>query len=126
MDQLKDLSTQWLEAKAREKQANSDRIAIEEKIVAITGKRDEGSKTHDIGDFKITVTGKINYKMDWKKWDEVKAQVPAELHPVKLKPEVDAKGIGWLRDNKPELYALVPVEIAPAKTGIEIAAVVAK
>ena len=101
-------------------------MRLEGKIAIVTGGAEGLGKAFAIGDFKITVTGKINYKMDWKKWDEVKAQVPAELHPVKLKPEVDAKGIGWLRDNKPELYALVPVEIAPAKTGIEIAAVVAK
>lgn len=126
MEDLKDLSAQWLAAKADEKAANARRAEIEDKIVALTGKRDEGSKTHDIGDFKIVVTGKLSYKMDWKAWDQVKAEIPAELHPVKMKPEVDAKGITWLRENQPDLYALIPVEIKPAKTGIEIEAVVAK
>lgn len=126
MEELNNLSAQWIAAKAEEKAANAKRIEIEDKIVALTGKRDEGSKTHDIGDYKIVVTGKLSYKMDWKAWDQVKTEIPAELHPVKMKPEVDAKGIAWLRENKPELYALVPVEIKPAKTGVEIEVVAAK
>ena len=42
--------------------ANAERIAIEDQIVSLTGKRDEGAKTVDATGFKITVTGKIDVR----------------------------------------------------------------
>ena len=96
----------------------AERIAIEEQIVSLTGKRDEGAKTVDATGFKITVTGKISRKMDWKAWETVKAQIPPEMHPVKLKPELDEKGVKWLADNQPDIYKLLPITVAPAKTAV--------
>ncbi len=122
MEALKGLAAEWLSAKAIEAKAVADRVAIEEKIVAVTGKKDEGSQTHDADGFKITVRGVINRKMDWDKWKEVEPQIPAELRPVKQKPELDDKGVKWLQANRPDLYALLPLETKPGKTGIDIKA----
>ncbi len=122
MEGLKGLAAEWLSAKAIEAKAVADRVAIEEKIVAVTGKKDEGSQTHDADGFKITVRGVINRKMDWDKWKEVEPQIPAELRPVKQKPELDDKGVKWLQANRPDLYALLPLETKPGKTGIDIKA----
>lgn len=120
---LEALCADWLAAKDVERKATADRVAIEDQIVAITGKRDEGAQTHEAGAFKVAVTGKVTRKMDWDKWDQVKASIPANLHPVKLKPELDEKGVKWLRDNQPDLYALLPMETKPAKTAVEVKAV---
>ena len=120
---LEQLSADWLKAKAEEASANKRRVAIEDQIVGITGKRDEGSKTVDATGFKITVTGKISRKMDWDKWEDVKAKIAPNLHPVKFKPELDEKGVKYLQANEPEIYALLPIEVKPAKTAIEVKAV---
>lgn len=119
---LEELATEWLTAKADEARANKRRIQIEEHIVALTGKRDEGSQTHDLGKFKISVTGKTSRRMDWDKWEQVKAQIHPDLWPVKMKPELDEKGVKWLQQNEVEIYAL-PIEVKPAKTAIEVKAV---
>lgn len=120
--ETKELAQQWLDAKRREREANADRIKIEEQIVSALGKRDEGAQSHKIDGFKITVTGKVTRKMDWDKWELVKDQIPEQLRPVKLKPELDDKGVKYLQANEPEVYRLLPITVTPAKTGVEITA----
>lgn len=117
---LEQLCVNWLAAKKAEQKANAERVAIEDAIVALTGKRDEGAKTVDAIGFKITITGKISRKMDWRAWETIKAQIPPDMHPVKLKPELDEKGCKWLADNQPDIYKLLPIEVKPAKTAVEI------
>jgi hypothetical protein len=117
---LEELCADWLEAKTREQKANADRVAVEQKIEALTGKKDEGSQTHEAGTFKVTVTGKVTRKMDWDKWATVRDSIPAELHPVKMKPELDERGVKWLRDNRPDLYERLPIEVKTAKTAVEV------
>lgn len=119
---LEQLVAEWRIAKKAEAAANKDRTAIEEQIIALTGKRDEGSQTHTVEGFKITVTGKVSRKMDWDKWEQVKSQIAPNLHPVKYKPELDEKGVKYLQANEPEIYALLPIEVKPAKTAIEVKA----
>ena len=117
------LCREWLAAKKAEAAANEERLAIEQRIIFHTGKRDEGSQTHEVDGYKITVTGKVSRKMDWKKWEAVKAQIPPNLHPIKTKLELDEKGVKYLQANEPEVYALLPIEVTPAKTAIEVKAI---
>lgn len=123
MTDLKQLSADWLAAKKDEAAANKRRVGIEEQIVAIVGKRDEGSQTTEADGYKITTTGKVTRKMDWDKWETIKSQIAPNLHPVKFKPELDEKGVKYLQANEPEIYALLPIEVKPAKTAIEVKAV---
>jgi hypothetical protein len=117
---INELSAAWLEYKGAEGRANASRLDIEKQIIAITGKRDEGSKTVDADGFKITITGKQTRKMDWAKWEEIKNQIPELMRPVKMKPELDEAGVKYLRENEPEIYALLPMEVKPAKTAVEV------
>ncbi len=117
---IEQLCTQWLEAKAAERKATDMRVAIEEQIIAVTGKRDEGAKTVDANGFKITVTGKITRKMDWAAWETAKLGIPNEMHPVRYKPELDERGVKWLAEHKPDYYKMLPIESKPAKTSVDI------
>lgn len=114
------LCKQWFEHKRAETAANKARVEIEEQIVALVGKKDKGATTVEIPGFKVTTTGKQTIKLDADKWASVKAQIPAELHPIKVKEELDNKGVEWLRENRADLYALLPIEITPAKTAVEV------
>lgn len=115
-----ELCAKLLRAKDAEAQANATRVDIETKLIAMVGHRPEGSETKDHGEYKITTTGKITRKMNWDSWAAVKTQIPDELHPVKLKPELDEKGVKWLQVHKPDLYLLLPIECKPAKTAVEV------
>lgn len=121
---LATLATQWLECKAREQKASKERLEVENKIISITGNKEEGAETTNITGFKIAVTGKLNRKMDWEKWEEVKCQIPDEIHPVKESPELDEAGVKWLFENKKEMYKILPLTITPAKTAVKVEATV--
>ncbi len=117
---LEQLCDAWLNAKAVEVSATKTRIDIENQIIELTGKRDEGASTHEANGFKVTVTGKMTRKMDWKAWEDVKGQIHQNLWPVKMKPELDEKGVKWLQNNEPDIYSLLPIEVKPAKTSVEV------
>lgn len=117
---LEKLCAGWLKAKQVESAANALRVDIEDQIVALTGKKDEGAKTVDAEGYKLTITGKMSRKMDWDRWETVKLQITPLLHPVKTKLELDEKGVKYLQAHKPEIYALLPLEVKPAKTSVEV------
>lgn len=117
---LAKLAAKWQQAKEQEQKANALRVEIEDKIVQLAGKRDEGAQTIEVPGFKITTTGKVSRTMDWEKWAEIASQFPQELRPVKLKPELDATGVKWLQTHRTDLYKLLPITVKPAKTAVEI------
>lgn len=118
--EVKELAESLLRAKAVERKANADRIAAEEALIAALGKRDEGAQTHNIDGFKITITGKVSRKMDWKAWMEIEESIPPALRPVKMKPELDERGVKYLQANEPEIYKLLPLTVTPAKTAVDV------
>lgn len=117
------LSAAWLDAKAAEHSANEARVKIEEQLIAALGQKEEGAQTHKVGDFKIEIVGKVSRKLDFAAWDIIKDKFPAELRPIKVKEELDEKGVKYLQQNEPQLYAILPLEIKPAKTAVKVVVV---
>ena len=117
---LPELANEWLAAKTAETAANHARVDIEARIIALTGAKEEGSKTHNIDNLKIEVTGVINRKMDWAAWESVKDSIPENLRPVRIKLELDETGVKYLQQNEPELYAKLPMTTKPGKTGVKV------
>ena len=117
------LSAAWLDAKAAEQKANEARVAIEEQIVAALGQKEEGAQTHKVGNYKVEIVGKISRKLDFAAWDIIKDKFPTELRPIKIKEELDEKGVKYLQLNEPQLYAILPLEIKPAKTAVKVVVV---
>lgn len=117
------LSAAWLDAKAAEQKANEARVAIEEQIVAALGQKEEGAQTHKVGSYKVEIVGKISRKLDFAAWDIIKDKFPTELRPIKIKEELDEKGVKYLQLNEPQLYAILPLEIKPAKTAVKVVVV---
>ena len=74
MSNIAPLAAAWIEAKRAETKANAERIKIEEQLVAAMEVPAEGSKTHSIDGYKITVTQPITRKLDEAAWAKVKAK----------------------------------------------------
>lgn len=109
-------------AKKSEDASKAKRIGAEEALIAALGQRDEGSKTHTVDDWSVTITAKVNRTMDWKAWADVAASVPEQLRPVKMEPKLDLKGVKWLQENDKANYKIVAscLTSKPAKTAVTI------
>jgi len=122
MSDLETLASAWREAKRDEEHARDRRVEIENEIVALTGVKDEGSETHKAGDHKVTVTGKLNRKLDADQWRQIEASIPEDLRPVRYQPSLDTKGLRYLEDNEPDVYRRVcqAIETKPAKPAVQV------
>ena len=125
MDNREALCAEWLEAKRAETAANKRRIEIETQLAQCFEVPQEGSKTHNLDSYKITLTQPVSRKLDANAWEVVKHAVPAPLHPVKMKLEADATGCKYLVKNEPEIWARIATafETKPGKIGVKVEAV---
>jgi hypothetical protein len=123
MTRLSELTNEWMAARADERLANIRRITIEEQILKLVEHREEGSLTTDAGNgIKITTTGKISYKADPIKLDELTDGWPEEMKPVHFSLKVDETRLKKIRAENPALWKTIAraVEVKPAKTGVSI------
>lgn len=118
-----EIAEELFAAKQAEREANEKRVALEEELIAILGQKEEGAQTHQVGGYKITITGKLNRKIDWDMFDSaIAARIPESMHPVKIKRELDETGVKYLANNEPQLYKVLAsaLTIKPAKTAVTI------
>jgi hypothetical protein len=118
-----EIANELFEAREAEKQANERRVELEEELIAILGQKEEGAQTHEVGDYKVTITGKLIRKIDWDLYDKsIAAKIPESLQPVKVKRELDDSGVKYLANNEPQIYRLLAkaLTIKPAKTAVNI------
>jgi hypothetical protein len=123
MTRIAELTNEWMSARADERLANIRRITIEEQILKLVEHREEGSLTTDAGNgIKITTTGKISYKADPIKLDELTDGWPEEMKPVHFSLKVDETRLKKIRAENPALWKTLAraVEVKPAKTGVSI------
>ena len=119
---LEHLASLWREAKRDEEEARQSRIAIEQQIINVTGCKEEGSQTHAAGDWKITVTGKMNRTLDRAAWESIAPHIPADLRPVEYAPKLDTKGLRYLQEKNPDVYRRVceAVVAKPGKPAVQV------
>lgn len=122
---LEALVDQWIAAKREEDAASIRRVELEAAIIAATGEPEEGSQTVDLADGrKLTVTSKITRTVDEQLWKSVLHDVPEHLRPIVFveTAKLDTKGLRWLRENQPQMYALVCTAITAkkAKSAIQV------
>jgi hypothetical protein len=123
MTTAKELTNEWLAAKTDERLANLRRIAVEEQLVKLVNTKEEGSTTTDIGDgIKITTVGKLSYKVDRIKLDEMTESWPDDIRPLRLELKVDETRLKKIRSEQPALWSKIAraVEVKPQKTGVSI------
>ena len=115
-----DAASDWMDAKNQEVAANKRRLEIEEEILSLVTSKTEGSESYQVGPYKVTLTGRLNRKVDWDMLP--KLGIPQEMLPLKHKPELDLKGLRYLESNEPEIYKTFckAMTIEPAKTSVTV------
>ena len=124
-DNLKPLAQAWLDAKHAEAMANAERLKIEAQMVEALEVPTEGSKTHKIEGYKITVTQPVTRKIDADTWAKVSAKCPTAMQPIKTKIEADAAGCRYLAEKEPAIWKRIAAafETKPGKVGFRVEAV---
>ena len=119
---LRALSTLWLEAKAKETEATNQRIAIEKSIIELVGAKEEGSKSTEFEELKITTTGRLSYKADATELLTLTMAWPVDIQPAYLAPKIDETRLKKIRAERPDLWREIAraVVVKPAKTGVTI------
>lgn len=119
---LDQLVEQWIAAKRDEDAANARRVQVEQQICELQPPKEEGATTVEVGGYKLTVTGKLTYKADMKKLQELAQRLPEELRTLKTETKLDETGAKYLRANEPALWAVIApaITVAPAKTAVKV------
>jgi hypothetical protein len=91
---LKELSRQWLQHKAHEELATTERRKIEDQIVKLLAVAEnfEGTETAEPEGFVVKISGRIDRKVDGDKVQELAAEFGLTDHLAKLfrwKPELN-------------------------------------
>jgi hypothetical protein len=64
------------------------------------------------------------FNLDTRRWEQVGAprNLPPNLRPIKVEPKLDETGAKYLRNNEPEVWAMLApaITIQPAKTSVTI------
>jgi hypothetical protein len=112
----------WLDAKRREDEAKAARIKIEDEISQALEAKDEGSITHKVEPYKVTLSRPIYRKIDMGVWESIKDAIPMEAWPLRMKVEVDDTGCRWLMENRPDLWKIAATAITatPGKIGVKV------
>ena len=120
--EVDDLLQARLQLVAQKQGVTASITDIDQKLIAIIGFEQEGSRTMDATHFKVTTQGKLNRKVDEVKWAAIEQQIPEHLRPIKTKQIVDLKILRALEMAQPELYRYVcgALITKPATTSIKI------
>ena len=114
--EVTDLIVAYLRAKEAETTASAERVRIGEVLASQLAHPDEGSQTHTIGDYKVTISGVINRKVDW---DSLHA-LRLEHCPERIKYELDMAGVRYY-EGRPEYNDICKtITAAPGRTQIAI------
>ncbi len=124
-DDLDNLCIQLREFKKLESDARDARIALEEQVTTLLGDKEEGTVSEKTEQFKVSITYGLTRKIDEKVWNEVKDSIEESLRSVihyVEKPELDLKGLRWLKANRPDVFATVSqaLTVSPRKPTVKV------
>lgn len=124
MTNTEQLCADWLEAKRLEDRARDKRLEVEGQLAQAFDVPQEGSKTHKLDNYKLTLTQPVYRKIDAAEWDIVKANAPSNMHPIKIKIEADTAGCKYLANNEPEIWGKIAsaFEAKPGKVSVKVEA----
>lgn len=128
IDRIDELANQWLLAKKSENEASKQRVTVEKQLIdALEFTQLEGSNRLKTDQFKVTLTAKLNKKLDVEKWLTIRDSIPDALRPViKETPiieyKIDDKGMAYIKENNPDVFTLLSevITLTPAKTAVKV------
>ena len=121
--ELEHLAERWLIVKDAERQANAERLRIEDKILELHPAKEEGSSSWTMQNgYKLKLIGKLSYKADLDMLLDIIAEWPEDQQPIKTETKADEAALKFLRANRPDLWKRIApaVTTKPMKTSVTI------
>ena len=121
--ELEHLAERWLIVKDAERQANAERLRIEDKILELRPAKEEGSSSWALTNgYKLKLTGKLSYKADLDMLMDITVNWPEAQRPVKTEIKADETALKFLRTNRLDLWKRIApaVTTKPMKTTVTI------
>lgn len=122
--QIDSLIKEWLECKTLENAYKLERLDVEKQIEEFYSDQlpEEGSKSFEVGDNKITLTKKMKYDLDEQSYLAIRPDIPSALRPENIKITLDLKFYRKLEEDSPDIHKLISncITIKPEKTGFKI------
>lgn len=118
---LDQLAEEWLVAKEAEREANAERVNIEERILELVPPKEEGVSYRKLGNsYRIKSTGKLSYKADLDKLTPLVKDW--EIKPIKIETKADEAMLKHIRANCPDLWRVIAIAVTtkPSKTAVTI------
>ena len=121
--ELEHLAERWLTVKDAEREANAERLRIEDKILELHPAKEEGSSSWTLTNgYKLKLTGKLSYKVDLSMLMDITVNWPEAQRPVKTEIKADETALKFLRTSRPDLWSRIApaVTTKPMKTSVTI------
>lgn len=112
MSEINNLISQWREAKNAEDLAKKTRLQLESEIEQTVGGFDKGTTNLETEDGKLVISAGFNESWDQDVLQSIAHEIPANLFPFRYQLKPDNKGVKWIRNNEPEIFA----KLEPALT----------
>jgi hypothetical protein len=103
---LKDVLACWMQAKEDERKAIEHRRSLDKMIQSILPSKDEGSISQAEGDYKVTVSYKLDRKLDTPALQAAWHTIPERAHSaLKWKADLSVSAFRTLSDDDKALIA---------------------
>jgi hypothetical protein len=126
---LESVAKEWLAAKALEAAAIEKRRAVEERLLPLVQAQEEGTVTEKLEGLKVSVTYKIDRKVDAEAVQNAWNTLPPIVQDAfSWKPELVLKQARALEAANPEAYKTLAqfITAKPAKPSVKVEALEAK
>lgn len=120
---LDTLAAAWIQSKAMEDRARKQRLDIEQSIVSLVQSKDEGSVSAEAGALAVSVTFKLNRKVDADALKCAWSGLPPTVQDAfSWKPDVSLSQLRALEKAAPNDYglALQFITTTPAKPAVTV------
>lgn len=113
------LCNEWQFYKTQEQDAKNKRVAVEDALVYHAPEIEEGTNHLDSEHYKVTVSHKLNRKLDYEAYQAIEGSLPEGVRCVDLKPAINLKKLRALEMVDPNLSAQF-ITTSPAKPSVKI------
>ena len=120
---IEQLSQEWLEAKHAEVQALEKRREIEEEILSMIQTRDEGTTSETMGSLKLSITFKMDRKVDANGVQEAWNMLPPLVQEAFIwKPDLVLRHARAIESANPEAYKILAqfITVKPARPSVKV------